>query len=156
MNRNQQIEELSRNFELIKRRLSAGFHPLIGKMDITPAQAQVLFMVKHHENCGLTEIANFLGVSKSAATQLVEPLVERGYLIRQPDETDRRAIKIKISVKSRLKMELAKKRIMKRVSKVFEVLGDNDLGELVKLSRKLIDNNSNLEDDPCLKKLKSK
>lgn len=138
MNRNQQIEELTRNFESIKRRLSAGFHPLIGKMDITPAQAQVLFMVKHHENCGLTEIANFLGVSKSAVTQLVEPLVERGYLTRQLDETDRRALKIRISAKSQLKMRLAKKRIMKRVGKIFEVLDDKDIEVFVNLSRKIL------------------
>ena len=112
----------------------------MGKMDITPAQGQLLHIIKHHKNCGVTEIAQFLNISKSAATQLVEPLVGRGYLVRQVDESDRRASKIKISTKSRLKMELVKKRIMKRVSKIFEVLNNNDLGKLVELSRKLLEN----------------
>lgn len=138
MNRNQQIEELTRNFESIKRRLVAGFQPLIGKMDITPAQVQLLFVIKHHENCGITEIAAHLGISKSAATQLVDALVERGYLHRQADESDHRALKISISQKSRLKIQLVKRRIMKKVGKIFEVLDDDDLETFVKISRKII------------------
>lgn len=38
-----------------------------------------------------SELAMHLGVTKQAAAQLVDYLVERGYLRRDPDPTDRRA-----------------------------------------------------------------
>ncbi len=48
-----------------------------------------------------SELAAHLGVSKQAAAQLVDHLVERGYLHREPDPTDRRARLLVLSERGR-------------------------------------------------------
>ena len=142
MNRSQQIEELLGNFETIKRRMVSRFHP-IGhcrhKMNVTPAQTQLLFVVKHHPDCGITEIAELLGVTKSAATQLVDNLVGEGLLVRKVDPSDHRAQKITISARSLRRIRLMRTRVIDRMSFIFEKLDNDDLETFVELSRKIIE-----------------
>lgn len=48
-----------------------------------------------------SELAAHLGVSKQAAAQMVDHLVERGYLRREPDPADRRARRLVLTGRGR-------------------------------------------------------
>src|ERR1700690_2665579 len=41
---------------------------------------------------GLGEMAEFIGISRQAATKMADSLEQRGYVVRQDDEADRRRV----------------------------------------------------------------
>ncbi len=65
--------------------------------DITMAQGRVLMVVGHGSGCTMSELASRLGIGVSAATGLVDRLVERGVLERESDPADRRVVRVRMS-----------------------------------------------------------
>ena len=73
-------------------------HPVrAGDWDITMAQMRALMAVGYGPGCTMTELASKLGISVSAATGLVDRLVERDALERESDPHDRRVVRVRIS-----------------------------------------------------------
>ncbi len=73
-------------------------HPLrAGALDVTMAQGRVLMVVGHGPGCTMGELASRLGIGVSAATGLVDRLVERGVLERESDPADRRVVRVRMS-----------------------------------------------------------
>jgi len=54
-------------------------------------QFSILMQLHHKGPCGVSEISERFDVTAAAASQLVEKLVQAGYLERAEDPTDRRA-----------------------------------------------------------------
>jgi DNA-binding MarR family transcriptional regulator len=65
--------------------------------DFTMAQMRALMAVGHGAGCTMGELASRLGISVSAATGLVDRLVDRGVLERESDPTDRRVVRVRMS-----------------------------------------------------------
>ena len=76
------------------QRLIGGHAPEFTEVDVTMAQAKVLYVVMAAGELHLAELATRLGVTPSTASELVERLVELGYLSRRSDPTDRRQVAI--------------------------------------------------------------
>ncbi|HEU5225009.1 MAG TPA: MarR family transcriptional regulator [Actinomycetota bacterium] len=76
------------------QRLIGGHAPEFTEVDVTMAQAKVLYVVMAAGELHLAELATRLGVTPSTASELVERLVELGYLRRRSDPTDRRQVAI--------------------------------------------------------------
>ncbi len=73
-------------------------HPVrAGDWDITMAQMRALMAVGHGPSCTMGELASRLGIGVSAATGLVDRLVERGVLERESDSADRRVVRVRLS-----------------------------------------------------------
>jgi len=66
-------------------------------LDVTMAQGRVLMVVGHGPGCTMGELASRLGIGVSAATGLVDRLVERGVLERDSDPADRRVVRVRMS-----------------------------------------------------------
>jgi DNA-binding MarR family transcriptional regulator len=64
---------------------------------LTMSQFSVLMQLHHKGPCGMSEISERFGVTPAAASQLVEKLVQAGYLERSEDPSDRRAKLLKLS-----------------------------------------------------------
>lgn len=58
--------------------------------DVRPAHGFAFVRISSAD-ATVADVAAHLGVSKQAASQLVEQLVQRGYVTREPDPSDRRA-----------------------------------------------------------------
>lgn len=72
-------------------RHTASMHaPEFLEIDVTMSQAKVLYMVDLRPGINMSAVAAQLHVGLSAASGLVERLVEHGYLARREDPTDRR------------------------------------------------------------------
>lgn len=74
-------------------------------------QFSILMQLHHKGPCGLSEIGERFDISAAAASQLVDKLVQAGYLARTEDPTDRRAKLLTLSDKGG---ELIKKGIEER------------------------------------------
>jgi len=73
-------------------------HPVQeGDWDITMAQMRALMAVGYGPGCTMGELASRLGIGVSAATGLVDRLVQGGALERESDSADRRVVRVRMS-----------------------------------------------------------
>jgi DNA-binding MarR family transcriptional regulator len=79
----------AQNFEAVTR---AGYD------DLNPAHVS-LFRYPTLEGCGLTEIAQRMQITKQSVHELIGHLEARGYLVREPDPTNRRARLVRLTTK---------------------------------------------------------
>ncbi len=137
--RTQHIEQLLESFQALKRKLGSKSAKVVGKSfsNITPAQWGVLRILSHKESVSTKDIATCLEISSSAATQLVDGLVENGYLKRKNNPTDRRSQYIEFSPKAKKQMHLWKKNHLKVWSEVFSALNEKELEQYLRLSMKV-------------------
>ena len=61
------------------------------------AQMRAIKLVKAKGQVSITELAELLQVSAPSASTMVERLVEKGVLVREPDTADRRKVVVTIS-----------------------------------------------------------
>ena len=73
-------------------------HPVqTGDWDMTMVQMRALMAVAYGPGCTMSELASRLGIGVSAATGLVDRLVEQGALERESDPADRRVVRVRMS-----------------------------------------------------------
>jgi len=106
---------------------------------LSHAQAGVLFLVLTHKKVTSKAIAEYLGISKSAATQLVDPLLDKGLLNRQIDPTDRRIGWLSLSPTGKQKLKELQKHKFAGLRSNLEVLSTTELRTLYKLHKKMAD-----------------
>ena len=66
-------------------------------MGFTMPQVNALFRLHHHDQCSVRDLAEFLGVSDAAASQMVDKLVDQGLILRIEDPQDRRGKLLSLS-----------------------------------------------------------
>lgn len=85
----------------------------------------------------MSDLASVLGVSKSAATQLLESLIERGLVVREQDKDDRRIAYVGLSGKGRRHLKKVRTGGTERITQLFDVLDDAELDQVENITRKL-------------------
>jgi DNA-binding MarR family transcriptional regulator len=66
-------------------------------MGFTMPQVNTLFRLHHHDQCSVSDLAEFLGVSDAAVSQMVDKLVDQGLILRLEDPQDRRGKLLSLS-----------------------------------------------------------
>lgn len=112
----------------------------------TPTQLQVLFLVKENSGIGVTDIAKKLNISNSAATQLVNELVEKDLLTRKCDANDRRVYRLCLTQKIKIHLVAMKNERIKKMSGVFANLSDEELETFSHLIEKIMMGEKNKND----------
>ena len=129
------LEQLIGTMHALKHRVFIGLQAPAG---LTSAQIMAVGAIARQPGLGIKELAAVLDISSSAATQLVDALVDKGFLSRQADTTDRRAINILLSETSYQKIEEMKCFHRDRLAKLFEALTDDELEMYAKLTHKIM------------------
>lgn len=136
-NRDEYITEILNNFHTIKRAHSSGSRFSSQRFGMTITQASVMMMLLHEGRKTMTEVAQALGVSRGAATQLLESLTGQGLIRRYQDESDRRVVYVELSKKGHDRIHDMKKNGTAHISELFKVLSDEELAYVEKLTTKL-------------------
>ncbi|XUW99819.1 MAG: MarR family transcriptional regulator [Dehalogenimonas sp.] len=102
------------------------------------SQWLALRLISHQEGIGIKELAAHMGISSSAATQLVDSLVGRGMLLRQPSPDDRRALRLSLPEQSRQQIEALRTQRLERICAIFSPLDDNEFQTLIGLLDKVV------------------
>ena len=76
-------------------------------------------------------------MSSSAATQLVDVLVQAGLVIRQEDPKDRRLVQLELSPKGKKHIKATKEKRIAEMAGLFDALTDRELEEYVRLQKKI-------------------
>jgi len=68
---------------------------------LSMSQFSILMQLHHRGACGMSEISERFEVTPAAASQLVDKLVQHGYIVREEDPNDRRAKLLNLTDKGR-------------------------------------------------------
>jgi DNA-binding MarR family transcriptional regulator len=107
---------------------------------ITPSQMVIMGVVEESKIVTIKHIAKELQISSSAATQLVNELVKKGYLKRKTSDTDRREVSIELTEKFKKNITFIKKHIVGNMTILFKDLSDNELRQYLEVNKKIIKN----------------
>ncbi len=135
--RRSQIEGILECFQATKQKVFKGTHVLSNQKLIPSSQWMVLHIVYHSEGLGIKELSRILGISSSAATQLVNNLVKKGTLVCEKNQEDRRALKILLTRNTRELIENARSQTLEQVHSIFDALTDKELQQYCALSKKI-------------------
>jgi DNA-binding MarR family transcriptional regulator len=145
MSRSDTIQGIIENFSRLShsnlRRHHAYRHHFGGDIDLSPAQIGVMHAISHHRKMTTNKMAEAMGVTKSAISQVAEPLVKEGFLERVVDEADRRIAHLSVTHKGHRLMRVFKKHAIENSRDALEALTDEELDLLHNLSQKLINQN---------------
>lgn len=98
---------------------------------LTPAQLRVLQIVDERDSATPKALARQMGVSQATVTSLVDKLVARGLVERQPSEIDRRQTNVVITASGQARLEVAPDALQQRYARAFEDLADWEQAQLV-------------------------
>lgn len=135
--RTQFLSDIFNQLQAIKRKLIDDI-PWHGGSPLPSSQLLVLYVVFENPGIALKDIARFLGVTRSAATQLVDRLEQGGHLKRQQSTTDRRGIHVHLTKKSEKHITTTMQAYMNKMAELFDVLSDKELEQYRRLNHKII------------------
>src|SRR4030042_1937399 len=103
MNTSEPLEAtLKEWFAIFRHRMMGSFFIYARDKGLTMAQLGAMFHVYHKGACGVSDIGSDLGVTNSAASQMLERLVQLKLITRTEDPTDRRVKQIVLTEKGNL------------------------------------------------------
>jgi DNA-binding MarR family transcriptional regulator len=114
------------NISLLSNKLQMVMN--IGMKEITPRQWLILIIIgKFDEPPTLKELSARCGIAHQSAKQLLERLVEKGYVLIKSDEKDRRSMRIFLTDRARRWSEENAKRNTEFVYGLFDGLTEKEL-----------------------------
>jgi DNA-binding MarR family transcriptional regulator len=132
------IEEIMASFYAMKNKVYSNKSQSRSGAHITHSQLFVLGIIEKNNDIGIKEIAKKLNISSSAATQLVDGLVESGYVTRKHNPKDRRALHLELSTKGWKYVSDFKNRCIKSMMALFGALSDKELKTYIALHKKIL------------------
>jgi DNA-binding MarR family transcriptional regulator len=85
--------------DVFMHRSMRGWNHFAKSTGLSMPQFSILMQLHHKGPCGMSEVSDRFDITAAAASQLVEKLVQAGYLERAEDPNDRRAKLLTLSVK---------------------------------------------------------
>jgi DNA-binding MarR family transcriptional regulator len=137
-NRKQKVAEVLESFGSLRRVMT--FRPVsTAKMPrITPSQWGALMLIEQQGKSTVRDVAKALGITSSAATQLIDGLVSSGYVTRKTRAEDRRVVTLALSSTTEKHVGAMKKEVLRKFLKFFDVLNDKEFGRYILLNKKIV------------------
>ena len=85
---------------LLAKQVEASFSLKLEKLNMTIAQWVVLRSLYERESTSLGELAEIINLDDSSLSRMVERLVQKGFVIREIDSKNRRAVKLRLTPQS--------------------------------------------------------
>src|SRR4030066_998002 len=95
------VNTLQEWFGIFRRRMMSNFFTYTRDKGLTMAQFGTMLHIFHKGGCGVSDIGSDLGVTNSAASQMLERLVQLKLITRSEDPIDRRVKQIVLTDKGR-------------------------------------------------------
>jgi len=121
------LERTLEAFEAFEQRIMAVHAPAFTSIDLTMAQAKLLYVVAAAGELSMSEIALRLGVTISTASGAVDHLVSIELLSRVDDPANRRQVRVSITPLGAQTLEQLRELSARQLRSLFDLLGDDDL-----------------------------
>lgn len=121
------VERTLEAFEAFQQRLMSVHAPEFAALDLTMAQAKLLYVVTAAGELTMSEIAQRLGVTISTASGAVDHLVGLGLIGRSDDPTNRRQVRVSVTELGHDTLERLRELSTRQLRALFDVLTDDEL-----------------------------
>ena len=96
----EELHQVLKQFvEIYSRQSMRHFIGYIKEHGLSMSQMAAMQMLHRHGECGVSNIADYLEITPAASSQLLNKLVDEGWIERQEDKLDRRVKKIALTPK---------------------------------------------------------
>ena len=133
------LERTLAAFEVFQQRLMAAHAAEFTTLDLTMAQAKLLYVVVAARELSMSEIAQRLRVTVSTASGAVDHLVGLGYLARADDPANRRQVQVSITPLGAETLDQVRELGQRQLQTLLEPLGDADLEIIERATRIMAD-----------------
>jgi DNA-binding MarR family transcriptional regulator len=110
----------------------------------TSLQFETLNYINEKKICTMKQISDFLGISMSGATQLIERLHDNKLIERVLDNEDRRIVKITLTKIGILELRRLRMFMNKLGNDIFKELTEEEINEYLKTNQLILQNIKNL------------
>ncbi|WP_033827109.1 MarR family winged helix-turn-helix transcriptional regulator [Bacillus andreraoultii] len=110
------------------------------KMGLTIVQLKALYKISNHPEIRLTDLADLMQLTNSTVSNLIDRLVEHGYVKRHIPKSNRRVITIRLSEKGENKIKEAiesESELVKKLDKIKQ-LPDEDIQYLLRIHKQIM------------------
>ena len=135
--RQEQTQAVMQDLFTIKQYIPRAHRRAQQRVDLTLVHWHVLRLLEGSKLATMGDVAKNLCVSKGAATQIIDTLVEEGLVNRQPDEKDRRIVRLELTRKSRKLSQEFHQYITDSFVELFAALSDEELATYATLTHKI-------------------
>lgn len=136
--RSEQVARLVHCLHKLKRSIDRADRQVDAPAGLAPVQRHIIMLLHTDTVQTMSELAEALCVSKSAATQLLDTMVESGLVERYNDPHDRRVVRLRLTKKSRKYHKAAYNHAVQMFTQMFEALDDDELARYVDLTEKVV------------------
>ena len=133
------VEQALTAYQAFESRLMAVHAPEFTAVDLTMAQAKLLYVVTATGDLSMSEIAQRLGVTISTASGAVDHLVSIGLLNRIDDPANRRQVQVSVTPYGRQTLEAMRELNIRQLRALLDLVGDADLKVVERAIRILTD-----------------
>lgn len=91
--------------EIFMHRSFHDFKQFMNEHDLSASQTGTLMRLYHRGTCGVSDIGESVGITNAAASQMIERMVQQGWVERSECPDDRRAKLLALSPKGRALIE---------------------------------------------------
>lgn len=138
-NRKDLMLELFEHTARISRLMATSKDVFFASYGLNKAQVEVLYVLSSR-SIHIKDISHVLMITSSSASQLIEGLVQKGYVIRKEVSEDRRSIEVQMTVEGRKKFGNFRKAHLKRMQSLFESITDEQLEKFIAITEILLEN----------------
>lgn len=126
-------------FEDFQQRLVGVHAAEFTTLDLTMAQAKLLYVVTAAGELSMSEIAQRLGVTVSTASGAVDHLVDVGMLARSDDPSNRRQVRVSVTPLGSANLDQIRELSARQLRMLFELVSDEDLEVIERATRIMAD-----------------
>ncbi|WP_141432178.1 MarR family winged helix-turn-helix transcriptional regulator [Bacillus sp. 03113] len=137
MEKQDYIARIQAAFQITFQKMQPELHESMNEQGITPSQLFVLIFLKKGGSCKVTQLAEKLDVKPSAATTMVDRLVQNEFVIREHDQKDRRVVNISITKRGEEKLDKVFEARKAIVRKYLAYLSEEELSSMAAIAEKL-------------------
>lgn len=107
------------------------------ELGLTGPQFQMLGIIYRNKSCNVSYLSEKLDVRPSAITVMTDRLVQRGYIERQHDEQDRRAVLLKVTELGSQVYQEAGKRAREVLKYYLSDFSEEDMEVLIRITENI-------------------
>lgn len=126
-------------FERFQAQLMSSHAPEFTSLDITMAQAKLLYVVTVAGALTMSETAQRVGVSVSTASGAVDHLVGLGMLARSDDPSNRRQVRVSVTEHGTRTLEQMRELSTRQIRRLFALIDDAGLAVIEQATTILAD-----------------
>lgn len=97
------------------------------------------------DNVDLSEVREYLSISKGAVSQMLGSLEKKGFISRDIDKSNRRKIIITLTADGRKILERQYNEFSERLEEIIDRLGEDDTRQMIQIVNRMIDITNELE-----------